>query len=122
MTSSVAGMSTVKNPTPQGISRFLGSAGFERSAVLSRASLNHRYTAGFHVRGDGRAVYVGWRNKTPLVSRSALQVERDKRTALEKVQQYTEALNAAGWAAEVIHLNGPLARVTSKTPTPGKAE
>jgi hypothetical protein len=105
---------TPKTPTASGISRLLASLGFERSEVLSRASLNHRYTAGFHVRGDGQAVYVGWRFKTPLVSRSAQQVERDKATALEMVQKYADALNAAGWPAEVIHLNGPRARVTAK--------
>jgi|SRR5580658_7029559 hypothetical protein len=104
-----------KTPTPQGISRLLAKAGFERSAVLSQARLHHRYTAGFHVRGDGNAVYVGWRNKTPLVSRSALQAGRDKQTALEMVHQYAEALAALGWPAEVIHLNGPLARITAKT-------
>jgi len=108
-------MSKPRTPTTQGISRLLANAGFERSAQLSRATLNHRYTAGFHVRSDGQAVYVGWRNKTPLISPSALQVERDKRAALEMVQQYAGTLSTLGWQAEVIHLNGPLARVTAKT-------
>ena len=99
-------MSKPRTPTTQGISRLLANAGFE---------LNHRYTAGFHVRSDGQAVYVGWRNKTPLISPSALQVERDKRAALEMVQQYAGTLSTLGWQAEVIHLNGPLARVTAKT-------
>ena len=104
---------TTKTPTASGISRLLAKS-FERSEVLSQATLNNRHTAGFHVRGDGQAVYVGWRNKTPLVSRSALQAERDKATALEMVQQYADALNAAGWPATVIHLAGPLAYVTAK--------
>lgn len=105
---------TPKTPTASGISRLLAKLDFERSEVLSHATLNHRYTAGFYVRGDGNAVYVGYRNKTPLVSLSASQAERNKQTTLDMVQKYAEALSAAGWPAEVIHLNGPLARVTAK--------
>ena len=103
-----------KNPTPQGISRLLAKAGFERSAVLSQSAPHPRYEAGFYVCGGASAVYVGWRNRTPLVSRSALQAERDSRTALEMAQEYAGALSAAGWPTEVIHLSGPLARVTAK--------
>jgi hypothetical protein len=111
-------MSAAKTPTASGISRLLAKAGFERSeripGVRNWGRGNGGYTAGFHVRGDGQAVYVGWRNKTPLVSRSALQAERDKRTAAEMAERYAEALVEAGWPAEVIHLAGPLARVTAK--------
>jgi hypothetical protein len=105
---------TAKIPTASGISRLLAAARFDRSEVISRARLHHRRTAGFHVRGDGNAVYVGWRPKTPLVTPSASQAERDRQRALEMAQEYAEALTAKGWPAEVIHLNGPLARVTAK--------
>ncbi len=103
-----------KNPTPQGISRLLKTAGFDRSETLSRASLHHRYTAGFHVRGAETETYVGWRPETPLVTPSAAQAERNKARALEMVGEYAEALKVAGWPAEVIHLAGPLVRVTPK--------
>jgi hypothetical protein len=103
-----------KKPTPQGISALLRKAGYERSAVLSRASLRHRYTAGFHTRSTETEVYIGHRAETPLLPPSAARKERDKATALEMVGKYAEALRAAGWLAEVIHLAGPLVRVTPK--------
>lgn len=105
---------TTRQPTPQGISALLRKAGFERSAVLSRASLNHRYTAGFRTRSTETEVYVGYRWATPLVTPSAKQAERNLATALEMTAKYAEALTAAGWPAEVIHLAGPLVRVTAK--------
>lgn len=107
---------SMKNPTAQGISRLLKAAGFDRSETLSRASLRHRYTAGFHVRGDGADVYVGWRPATPPPPEgdSVAFRERNRPVALEMAGRYAEALRAAGWPAEVIHLAGPLVRVTAK--------
>jgi hypothetical protein len=104
----------VTNPTPQGISALLRKAGFGRSVTLSRAKLHHRYTAGFYVRGAGAEVYVRWRPKTPLLTPSAAQAARNRATALKMAGRHAEAIKAAGWPAEVIHLNGPLVRVTSK--------
>lgn len=105
---------TTKRPTPQAISALLRKAGFERSETLSRASWHHRHTAGFYVRGDEAAAYVGHRAATPPLTPSAAQAERNKATALEMTAKYVEALTAAGWPAEVIHLAGPLVRVTAK--------
>jgi hypothetical protein len=103
------------NPTPQGISRLLKTAGFDRSEVLPRwRGEPDRYTAGFYVRGDADKAYVNWRPKAPLLTPSPAQADRDRVTALEMADRYAEAIRAAGWAAEVIHLSGPVVRVSAK--------
>jgi hypothetical protein len=107
-------LTVVKPPSPQHVSRVLRAAGFDRSEVLSRATLNHRCTAGFHVRASDIEVYVSWRPKTPLLTPSAAQRDRDKATALEMAGKYAEAVTAAGWAAEIIDLAGPVVRVTAR--------
>jgi hypothetical protein len=100
-----------KNPSAQAISRLLKAAGFDRSEVVRQTC-----TAGFHARPADAGVYVGWRQEQlSRYSRpSAAQAERDKATALEMAGKYAEAITAAGWPAEVIHLAGPLVRVTAK--------
>ena len=108
-----------KNPSAQAISRLLKAAGYDRSEVISQSRQHGRHTAGFCVRGGGvRAgeaiVVVGWRPKTPLVTPSAEQAERDKARALEMASEYAEVIRAAGWPAGVIHLAGPVVRVTAK--------
>jgi hypothetical protein len=106
-----------KNPAPQVISRLLKAAGFDRSEVLSRAALRQTYTTGFRVRASDIELYVSWRRERldPDAARpSGKQAERDKATALEMAGRYAEAISAAGWQAEVIHLAGPLVRVTAK--------
>ena len=107
---------TAKNPTAQGISRLLKAAAYDRSETISRATLAHRYTAGFHVRAAGAdEVYVGWRPATPPEGNSAAFRERhNKARALELTEEYAGVLRAAGWPAEVIHLAGPLVRVTAR--------
>lgn len=106
-----------KAPSPQAISRLLKAAGFERSEMTSRASLRQTWTTGFRVRFDKDAgqVFVGWLHKradpyTPY----RLLAEQHKATALEMAGKYAEAISAAGWNAEVIHLAGPVVRVTAK--------
>jgi hypothetical protein len=99
-----------KNPTPQGISRLLTAAGYDRSEAMPRS----RHTAGFHVRGATARVYVNWRPKTPLLTPSPAQADRDRARALELADEYAEAIRAAGWPAEVIHLAGPVVRVSAK--------
>jgi len=110
-----------KPPTPQVISALLRKAGYDRSEVISRATMNHRYTTGFYVRSGRVAgkteVYVNWRLKKPAPAIAAEQAERERNQAraLELAGEYAEAIRAAGWPAEVIHLAGPLVRVTAKT-------
>jgi hypothetical protein len=100
-----------KRPTPQAISAALRKAGFERSAVLSRASLHHRYTAGFYTRDSTEAeVFVGHRIATDVPTVS--HVASYRAAAREMTAKYAEALTAAGWPAEVT--TGPLVRVTAK--------
>jgi hypothetical protein len=103
-----------KPPTPQAISALLRKAGFARSEKLPRTARYDRYSAGFHVRGDSAAAYAGWRPETPLLSPSTTEADRNKATALEMAGKYADALTSAGWPAEVIHLAGPLVRVTAK--------
>jgi hypothetical protein len=57
-------------PTTRNISAALRKAGFGRAAVLSRATMHHRYATGFYVRSSGAEVYVSWRPETPLVTPS----------------------------------------------------
>ena len=96
-----------KNPTRPGISRLLEAAGFTRREP--------RRSPGFNIRLDASAAYVGWLPAVRPLSRPLPEeVERDKATALEMAGKYAEALKAAGWPAEVIHLAGPLVRVTPK--------
>jgi hypothetical protein len=102
---------TTTLPTTRNISAALRKAGFGRGAVLSRATMHHRYATGFYVRSSGANVYVSWRPETPLVTPSAAWTERNRATALEMVAKYAAALKDVGWPAEVIHLNGPLVRV-----------
>ncbi len=102
------------SPSPQGISRLLGAAGFDRSEILSQAQWHHRYTAGFYVQGAGAEAHVRWRAKTALVRPSDAQLDRNRATALEMAGKYAEAIRAAGWPAEVIHLAGPVVRVSAK--------
>lgn len=100
----------VKNLTPEGISRLLKAAGFDRSEDIPRG----RHTAGFHVRADIARVYVNWRPAVLLLTPPPVQADRDRVTALEMADRYAEAIRAAGWAAEVIHLSGPVVRVSAK--------
>jgi hypothetical protein len=103
-----------KPPTPQAISALLRKAGFKRSEKLPRTASYDRYSAGFHVRGDKTAAYAGWRPETPLLSLSAAEAKRSEATALEMAGKYARTIQRAGWPAEVIHLAGPLVRVTAK--------
>jgi hypothetical protein len=89
-----------KPPTAQGISRLLAAAGFERSATLSRASLHHRHTAGFYVRGPGSEVHVRWRPQTPLLTPSAAQAERNRATARARLAELAEAIRAKGYTVK----------------------
>jgi hypothetical protein len=104
-----------RNPAPQGISRLLTAAGYDRSEVLPRRRGEpDRYTAGFHVQGAAARVYVNWRPETPLLAPSPAQAVRDRERALELADEYADAIRAAGWPAEVIHLSGPVVRVSAK--------
>lgn len=96
-----------KNPTTQAVSRVLESAGFGKS--------EQRRRDGFRIRLDASSAYVGWLPAVRPLSRPLPEeADRDKATALEMANRYAAALEEAGWPAEVIHLNGPLVRVTPK--------
>jgi len=93
---------TAKQPTVQGINALLRKAGFVRATVTG-SGRHASNTEGFAVgKYPGDVIVSHWPDTTGLASqRTTAQAQQERRTQLEMVQRYAEAIEAAGWSVKV---------------------
>jgi len=93
---------TTKQPTAQGINRLLTQAGFVRATVTG-SGRHPANTEGFAVgKYPGGVIVNHWPDTTGLASqRTTEQAAQERRTQLEMIQRYAEAIEAAGWSVKV---------------------
>lgn len=110
---------TDKPPTVQGINALLRKAGFEQAVVTSNSRYHKASTEGFRVaKYPGGVIVNHWPDTTGLASqRTTERATQERRTQLEMVQRYAEAIETAGWSVKV---RLSLGTVTVYPPSPPK--
>jgi hypothetical protein len=101
------------------INRLLAQAGFQR-AVVTGSGRHPANTEGFAVgKYPGGVIVNWWPDTTVVAGRTAEQVDQERRTQLEMIRRYAEAIEGAGWSVKIKVPLGTVA-VYPKAGDPGR--